>query len=835
VGSLQFTLGLREFAYELPSVGAAMLSGRIDGTLIGSLAEPELDVVIVLGECRIPQVAFASAEGRARANGGLLAVEALQVRGLAVAAMGDVSPASLGLDASCRLGTDGIEPDSLLANVDLGGHLPQHVLEPFFARADLGPVADVPWTLHLEAQHGSDGIVLAALRAATDAGAPIAIALEGDGTVPMRWTGATIEPVLGGECGLRVTASRAADERAPAASLAGTLKLTAVAADLQLDVQAAGAARLRGEIAAEHGLGSLLADEPQFALAPLRITMEVDELDLGRLPASWLGGVELAGHVVGHVRGIGPADALAPDVELRWTDGGVRSPGLPALAELQVGLVVRPAENEPLQTRIQLQCTGSLEQEFGLERALACTADIRSDETGTELAPTVLQVGGGELALQLRSNLRRSDLLVGRVDGAHTTLAGTIGVTEFALDKLPPALLGVGSLLGIASGEIQLDGTVADLGPSIVRRAVLSLRDSELKVVNLPRIEQLAAQLTYTPGQLDLVRVTGTVGAGDFAAHGTVRHERLLTSFDEATVDVRLTGQDLLLFRGEGAKVRATVDLTAAGTAHDLQVGGKIVLGRGSKYVRRISILPDLNSKGGETVNDGLRLVELPAELGDRLTFDVAITTGEPFEVRTSVFDGEIDVAAGLRGKGTAPRIEGTMSMRRGMLRFPGANLRVTSGLLTFTRSEPLFPTVTVQAEGKRLGFLVTMSVTGRYDAPRVTLSSVPPLPPQDLIVLLTTGQLPSTLVASGAEGQARFVGGYLAQEVLESWFGSDSTERGESLLERLTIETGREVSQNGTESVLVEYELSPNVAVQVERDSYEDYNLGLVLRFRFR
>ena len=40
---------------------------------------------------------------------------------------------------------------------------------------------------------------------------------------------------------------------------------------------------------------------------------------------------------------------------------------------------------------------------------------------------------------------------------------------------------------------------------------------------------------------------------------------------------------------------------------------------------------------------------------------------------------------------------------------------------------------------------------------------------------------------------------------------------------------------QNGVESVLIEYELLPRFSVQVERDAYEDYNLGLVLRFRFR
>jgi hypothetical protein len=290
-----------------------------------------------------------------------------------------------------------------------------------------------------------------------------------------------------------------------------------------------------------------------------------------------------------------------------------------------------------------------------------------------------------------------------------------------------------------------------------------------------------------------------------------------------------------MLFRGAGAKVRATAHLLASGTLRSVAVAGNVVLGRGTKYVRRITMLPALGSHEGAAASEGFDLPRLPPAVGDRISLDVAVATREPVEVRANVVDAEIDVAAHLRGKGSAPRLEGTMSTRRGKLRFPGANLTVDSALLTFTHSEPRFPDLVVNATGRRLGFVVTMSVTGRYDRPQVQLSSVPPLPPRDLIVLLTTGQLPSTLAERGAVGHARFVGGYLAQEVFEQYFGSESTERGESAFDRLKIESGREVSQNGVESVLIEYELVPRFSVQVERDAYEDYNLGLVLRFRFR
>lgn len=835
-GSLQFALALHEFAPELPSIAPLRATGRIDGTLAGSLDAPGLDVQLDLGACELPEVAFAGARGHLRADSTAIAVAGLQLQGLAVAALGERSPTSVVLDASCRLRDGELVADSLQANVDLGGVVPP---ELWTALGDAVAPAGTPspWTLHVDARHGADGITITGLRARTADGAPLAIAIDGAGTVPLRWSGATALEVLeAGELELRMTASQAATA-ADGAQIAfdGTLRLGARKADLRLGAVEAGALQLQGSVAAGFGLAHLLDPDLDLARVPLQVALDVTDVDLARLPAAWTGGVQFGGHVVGKVNAAGPVGVLAPEVELRLTDGELRGPGMPTLRQLQVGLEVRSRELADA-TTVQLRVTGELDAEPGLDPHVDCRLDLRCDEQGTRLGPAVLQLGGGELQLQLASNLRRAELLALTIDPATTTLTGTIGLHEFALDRLPPALLGLGSLRGSATGEVVIDGSLAaGLGPQLVQSARLSLRDGELKASNLPRIEQLACELDYAPKRLQLVSATGTLGAGAFTASGTLQHDDLLRHLDDAELQLQLDGHDLLLFRGDGAKVRASVRLLATGTMRDARVGGEIVLGRGSKYVRRISILPDLGSRGGESANEGLQLVELPPALGDRLTFDVGITTDEPFEVRTNVFDGEVDVAAALRGKGSAPRIEGTMSLRSGMLRFPGANLRVTSGRLTFTRSEPLYPDLTVQAEGKRMGFLVTMSISGRYDQPLVQLSSVPPLPPQDLIVLVTTGQLPSTLVAGGAAGQARFVGGYLAKEVLETWFGSESTERGGSLLDRLTIESGREVSQNGTESVLVEYELTPKVSVQVERDAYEDYNLGLVLRFRFR
>ena len=78
-------------------------------------------------------------------------------------------------------------------------------------------------------------------------------------------------------------------------------------------------------------------------------------------------------------------------------------------------------------------------------------------------------------------------------------------------------------------------------------------------------------------------------------------------------------------------------------------------------------------------------------------------------------------------------------------------------------------PEVMVRANGKRHGFDIKILVTGTLDNVEVFLSSSPALPPSDLLVLVSTGALPSTLANQGVQGNATLVGGYLLEELVDA------------------------------------------------------------------
>ncbi|MGK0264569.1 MAG: translocation and assembly module TamB, partial [Planctomycetota bacterium] len=194
---------------------------------------------------------------------------------------------------------------------------------------------------------------------------------------------------------------------------------------------------------------------------------------------------------------------------------------------------------------------------------------------------------------------------------------------------------------------------------------------------------------------------------------------------------------------------------------------------------------------------------------------------------------GEVSSALVVRGTLRAPRIEGTLAMPRGTITFPGCTFRTSNALLQFDRNDSSFPTVSLTAAGRRHGYDVRMVIRGSYHAPEIQLSSTPPLPAEQLAVLVTTGARPESLQGSRAVGA--LLGSYLVQELADHLFGSESTEAKEGFVSRFEVETGTEISANGTESIVVNFRVIDHVYLQGERDIYEDVNVGLVYRIRFK
>lgn len=650
------------------------------------------------------------------------------------------------------------------------------------------------------------------------------VAAHGTGTLPFDL--GTF--AAGADFALRFEVTRDSEAGLPPLRGTGELRLDAASVRCVDLAFAAGEASLRGEVSVGAALGTLLGPQPPDASLQVRLAMA--DFDVEGLAAPFAGRNAVCGTVRGHVHADGTLFDPRPDVRLEWRGASLGVPGAPSLEAGTVRIDVT-ARGEA--TALELAVLGSLGNLGGGDRALDAGLHLVTSETGTTLALATLTLGPMSVTAEGTSDLRREDLLRGELGRA--TVRGSIAFRDLALAALPRSLHGLGPLEGFVDGAASFAGPLAAPLLELLDGAQVALRDGSVRLGEGVRIEELRADLAADRHAVTLLSLAGSSGAGQITATGSLLSPDapLLAALDQAQLELRLHGDDVLLYRGNGVRARAGLALVVDGTLARATVRGELAVARGSKFLRRLSVMPDFRARGGASAGGGIVIPGLPPEVGERIALDVALRTSAPFEARTHLFDADLDVAARLIGTATAPRLEGSVSTREGRLRFPGASLDITDARITFTRDQPAFPTIALAAEGKRMGILVSMNVRGPYDRAEVVLSSVPPLPAQDLVLLLSTGQLPSTLASSGSAGQARVVGGYLATEALQSAFGSDSTERGPGWLDRVTIETGREVSRNGIESIVVEYELMGPLSLRAERDQYEDFNLGVVLRFR--
>ncbi|MFQ5503400.1 MAG: translocation/assembly module TamB domain-containing protein [Planctomycetota bacterium] len=479
--------------------------------------------------------------------------------------------------------------------------------------------------------------------------------------------------------------------------------------------------------------------------------------------------------------------------------------------------------------RIPAPLTGSLAIDGRAAASLYADFSVEHDRMAVErlecrLGPAAA-TGRLELTIPLAEVCQRPESI------GNAGLSGRLEIRRFSLAGV--SVPGLEDLNGRLAGTARVEGTLAAPKP----RVDLDVSNAELKMAGVPRIENLEARLRVLPSRIEILRLRGRVGAGDLQADLSLdTHDRLLwEAYDSGTVQVSLHGEDVLLARTADLKLRGSLDLEATGTAEDIRIRGQVDLVSG-KYARRVSALPDFALRGGTQPDSGFSPFRMTSALGRRISFDnVEIKTRKPFRLRTQLIDCDLDGALTLSGAAVMPYFVGTVSGSRGTLRLPGVTLEIVSILLGFEPSRPYHPVILMKASGRRLGYRIQLTVTGPGHQPEVLLTSAPPLPPEDLLVLVSTGYTPGLLRANKPQDNLTLLGTYLLSELYSSITGGGGTEDEESaIFDRITIEAGRDIGSKGVESVRVELGLSDKFYLVLERDIYGDYNVRPGFRIRF-
>lgn len=196
--------------------------------------------------------------------------------------------------------------------------------------------------------------------------------------------------------------------------------------------------------------------------------------------------------------------------------------------------------------------------------------------------------------------------------------------------------------------------------------------------------------------------------------------------------------------------------------------------------------------------------------------------SGDHFlQVRSALYNGQVSSNLRLQGTLKDPLALGDLSIDSGTVRFPFASLKVDHGLVTLTSENPYHPTLNVLATTKQYGYDIRMEASGPVDAPILQFSSSPPLSPEQIVLLVTAGELPRGEYSLSAQQRAQGLALFLAKDLLAKIGLGDGAEQ------RLIVRSGEQISQQGTPTYYIEYKLNDTWSLVGEYDRFGDVNAG--------
>jgi len=346
-----------------------------------------------------------------------------------------------------------------------------------------------------------------------------------------------------------------------------------------------------------------------------------------------------------------------------------------------------------------------------------------------------------QLDARLAAGARSQLTLSGRAPLAATgaldlKLAGTLD-----MNILNPVLEAGGRHV---TGELKFDTTIGGaVGDPQVRGTVHLAQGTFHDYAQGVALTELTADLEGTEKSLRIVKLSGHAAPGTVTMTGTVD---ILSP--GTPVDIQLDAKNARPVTNN--IVTATVDasLHVTGTARQqLAVSGTIDVNRA-----------DVSIPSGLPPNVAVLDVRRPGQAPPQpvrkpLVVDLDINVRAPRQilVRGRGLDAELGGNLRIRGTADAPGISGGFNLQRGTFDLASSRLNFTNGSVAFNGAglqHKLDPTLDFTAQTTLADATATVRITGLADAPKITLSSTPDMPQDEILARLLFGVPAAQLTA---------------------------------------------------------------------------------------
>ncbi|MGC3997925.1 MAG: translocation/assembly module TamB domain-containing protein [Anaeromyxobacter sp.] len=559
----------------------------------------------------------------------------------------------------------------------------------------------------------------------------------------------------------------------------------------------------RAELRRESGL---VRAQGTWGLAPpfswdLQLAASGLPLEALGLPGSWAGLASGTASLAGsfeqpRVRGALSADAVAVSgVRLGKVEAGGTLTGTKLLLTAGAEGVDLSAEAS-LEGRMPFRARGTVAVEDlarwvdGVPRTLRAhlAGEAAAEGELADLAQAHLSATATQLALSY-ADLRveatgpvRLSAARGRWELAPVTLRGQsteltisgVRAATGALDVAASGALDLRLLAGAVPPVRRAHGTVAleaHLGGTLDEPLLVGagrVADAGFQVRGLAAtFADVRGGLAFSQNRVLFDRLDASVNGGRATFKGAIELQRLIP----ARLDVEGTLEEVPLAVLPALPATFSGRIAAAGTPDATTVTGKL-------HVNRARYTADVDLEGSL-----LELRRRPAPVArayDRadewLRFDLQLAVDGDVRVENDMVRGPLAGDLTVTGTLAAPGVVGSLAMGQGSrLLFRGNEFNLTHAILDFTDRSRIDMGVDVTGESAVRDYQVFLHVLGPAAQPKVTLTSLPALPEQDIVTLLSLGY---TRRDAGAGGGVGGVATAAAAQALFSASGLDAQVR---------------------------------------------------------
>jgi translocation and assembly module TamB len=453
-------------------------------------------------------------------------------------------------------------------------------------------------------------------------------------------------------------------------------------------------------------------------LSPTRIGfadgVSIDRLRLGLRQAE----LEVAGHA---------GTALDLTARLR----------LPA----DLAAMVAPAYAADGSIAADARITGTSARPQGTVRLTASGLHLRSGP-GQALPPANLTanvtLNGTSAEIDTRASAGRSRLAV--TGTAPLAASGTLnlrtdGLVDLAM--LDPLLAADGER---ARGQVTLQASISGTTSAPRVSGTARLAGGDFQDIPLGvRLTGITALAEANGDTIRLSSLTAQAGPGTMGGSGTI------SLAGDMPVDLRFTANNARPLSSD--LLTAIIDM-------DLRLQGEVkgaLLAAGTLHVRRADVrVPERlpSSVAVLPVRDAGAPPPPPQPPSKPLDLNLDLILDAPQQVfiRGRGLDVELGGRIHIGGTAADPQPDGGLNLRRGTLSVVGQTLTFTQGSVTFTGAGITDPAINLVAQNVTSALTATLTVSGSAKDPKVTLSSVPEEPQDEILAQLLFSQSTSKL-----------------------------------------------------------------------------------------